>query len=481
MKTTILRINNLTLSEYNYGKLLHSSFSLYEGEVVAFVGLDYSGKDLLTNVLSCRIDIDFNKCNIYVNGEKIIKQTELKKQVFCIRDLNYYIRQWSVCEYISISKMKWILSKRSIQAINAHLSTIINGLGLDIDCNATIGSLTELEKREIDIVKAIYDGYKIIIIEDEFNGMSTTEIHTFACLLKRAVQKKIAVIINCHSFEAASILADRYLIFSNGCIIKKCDKAAIPDVNKINNYLLGELMPSTPKSASTLSSNSPNQIINIYSIHNFSINGNRHFNLDFNSREIITYIVSKRSDRRLFFNYVSGKVIQNNFDYRYNNVPFSPEGFFDFTSRHIVSIDCIGMKTQDSIMNTMTVGDNLIIPSLEKISLLDYFINANDIEKALCNETQKNNHLENNANTEFYKTKANTLEIHDRIIISLERWMIYRPNVIVFYEPFINCDNYGVTLVQSYIKRFSMSGAAVIVVKSRPEYMEEITDSIVEI
>ncbi len=72
-------------------------------------------------------------------------------------------------------------------------------------------------------------------------------------------------------------------------------------------------------------------------------------------------------------------------------------------------------------------------------------------------------------------------DVNELIRLTLERWYIYRPAMIILYEPFIECDPYGVSLVREYIKRFADRKTAVIIIKSRDEYIADISDHIFEI
>jgi len=49
------------------------------------------------------------------------------------------------------------------------------------------------------------------------------------------------------------------------------------------------------------------------------------------------------------------------------------------------------------------------------------------------------------------------------------------------FEPFFHCDIFGISLVKSYIKKFTGIGTTVIIVKSRKEYAEDISDRIISI
>ncbi len=77
--------------------------------------------------------------------------------------------------------------------------------------------------------------------------------------------------------------------------------------------------------------------------------------------------------------------------------------------------------------------------------------------------------------------KAGSLKINELIQLTLERWRIFNPNVLVLLEPFALCDVKDVSVVKSYIKKFSQNGTTVIIVNTREEYVEDISDRIINI
>ncbi|MBO5520192.1 MAG: hypothetical protein J5973_00780, partial [Eubacterium sp.] len=72
-------------------------------------------------------------------------------------------------------------------------------------------------------------------------------------------------------------------------------------------------------------------------------------------------------------------------------------------------------------------------------------------------------------------------EQSSRIRVDMGRWLMFRPKVLVLYEPFSTCDTYEATLISTYIKQFANMGAAVIVVKSNEEFMLELADHMYKI
>lgn len=72
------------------------------------------------------------------------------------------------------------------------------------------------------------------------------------------------------------------------------------------------------------------------------------------------------------------------------------------------------------------------------------------------------------------------LKINELVELTLARWYVLNPKVIVLLEPFGLCDVNGVKIVKRYLKKFSSKGTAVIVISARSEYMEGISDRIID-
>lgn len=77
--------------------------------------------------------------------------------------------------------------------------------------------------------------------------------------------------------------------------------------------------------------------------------------------------------------------------------------------------------------------------------------------------------------------KAGELRVNERIRMTLERWYIFNPIVLILFEPFALCDVNGVDIVKKYVKKFANKGTTVIIVNTREEYVEDISDRIVHI
>jgi len=467
MKKDILRVQNFNM-EYNASlKLVDVSLCLMAGETVGFLGLDNSGKNLLVDIL-CGEEGYFQGY-IFVEGKRIIHMEDLHKHVYKISISNFLIENWSVADYIYLlSESSFGVYQRKNLVERANL--LIKKLGLDLDASKELKSLTELEKRLVDLVKAYSKEAKILVIEDNFEGCSSDEIRMFKTALNKITEDRMAAIIDSYSAQVLSILSDKYIIFKGGRIVKKCNKSYIRDNNHLEKFLLGSTVTSRKKALDSYKNEQNSSSDIIYSVRNMILKkGKTRF--DFYRGEVVSILDLDIYEEKHIFDMLSGRDIDKNMEIYLEQNYCSFNDITDFVKHKIVSVGNLGGR--DELLLQMSIGDNLIIPSLNKIKPLDYVFSRHKILKVLENEV-KNNIMESN-------DYVSDMTANDFIVLLLERWYIYRPKVLILYEPFFHCDIFGISLVKSYIKKFTGIGTTVIIVKSRKEYAEDISDRIISI
>lgn len=105
-----------------------------------------------------------------------------------------------------------------------------------------------------------------------------------------------------------------------------------------------------------------------------------------------------------------------------------------------------------------------MIPSLEKISSLDYITAQKGIRKmTLANMLGS-----------LETVKAGSLRIHELIQLTLERWLIFNPKVLILLEPFALCD------IDYVCRRAKEAGAMIYVVTGSPsgETAKKVADKV---
>lgn len=467
MKKIVLKMNELNLQNERYGKLEYASLYALEGDITAFLGLNYSGKELAVQILLGTIDLDWNENHIYIDGQKIRRTSDLHSLAYYLCAEPPGIENWTVAEYISLTEVSWFLSKKVKKRLLKETEEQLEEAGVHIDIRKKMNSLNALERRMVEVMRARKKGARILILEDECEGMDRETFCSYAHFLKKAIKNRMAAILVCHSDMVYSVLADNYIIFRRGRVVKKWKKNSGYDNGKISDYLLGETMIQKKNSLDSYARKiRPGKDI-VYGVRKLLIGKNLE-DYDFRKGEITTFILANHTKRTNFFMNLSGRITPNHVEYLLNDKFVSRPAFLSFIKNKVVSVMKRGNDYE--IFEKMSVGDNLILPSLRKIPRLVYMISGNKMSEILREEIEHESLINNDM--------VYCLDKNNHINISFNRWYVFNPKSIILYEPFTSCDAYGVSIILSYIKKMADRGTAVIVVKSNIEYMQGISDRV---
>ncbi len=468
MKKEILRIHNLNYDSDIKIKLKNISFFILEGERVAFLGLTRSGKEVLLRLLSGKEMAENRNIKIYVDGEKR-SVCDLGKRVYLIESGNYNIKNWNVAEYLYLVDSSWKDRIRGEKGIVDRARRTFEKFSITIDVTKRIEDLTELEKRVMDMIKARETGAKIVIIQDDFDGMDYEAIHKFSEVIKTVISEKMSVIVDSNSDTVVSALADQYVIFKDGIIVKKCKKEYIKDLSQMQKYLFGT---KEEKMLHNRYSDEKKKLqINkvVYKVRGLKLGTQEEF--DFFKGNIVTFLILNKKEKERIFNELSGRVNDSGVEYITDSSKFNRRDKAFFTREKIVSIKQLGSKKE--LFRTMSVVENLLMPSLSKFSFWDFVLNAKKLTNVLM-ENLWDSKIDPNL-------KIDELDINDIINVTLERWHIYNPKVMIMYEPFALCDANGVSIVKSHIKKFANNGTSIVIINTRDENVSEISNQLMEL
>lgn len=471
MKKEILRINSL---DYTYapGRKLESiSMCILEGESVGFLGLTYSGKDLLVRLLCGEAEADIRGLNIYVDGARMSDQEELARYVYRLAASNYKIDDWTVAEYIGLVGSGWFQMLWNRRRLEEETDAYFKELGIPFDVSRRLKELTELEKRIADMVKARRHGARIVIVEDEFEGMRPESIEEFSRIMKRLARESMAVIVNSHSDMVLSMLSDKYIIMKKGRIVKKCRTDYIQDGRHLEKFLLGSTIKSKKQNMDSYAPEQSEEKKTVYRVRGMELKDGRKGDFNFSRGEVVTFLVLDGREKERLFLMLSGRQPGRDMYCNIDSREYASGDFSGFVRGKIVSVMHMGSK--EEVFTHMSAGQNLLLPSLGKISSAEYIASSGRLSKMLKQNMDSDAMMPD--------MEAGDLEINDLISITLERWYIYNPKVLVLFEPFAQCDVFGVSIVKSYIKKFANRGTAVIILKSREEYVEDISDKIISL
>lgn len=471
MKREILRISDLNYRHERMPALENISLCILEGECVGFFGLSYSGKNFLVSLLTGKVEGASGKFSFSIDAQKVDSNKELKEKVYHMTAQNYLIGDWTVAEYIGLVDSRGFGLILRKGAIEEKASQLFAELGLEMDVSRKLRDISEAEKRIVDLVKALNKGARLVVIEDEFEGMDAEDIRLFQETMKRLIAGRMAVIISSNSYMVMQTLSDKYVFFNKGRIVKKCARKSIRDREQLEGYLLGDTLLSLESEPDRQAPEHNGRENVIYRVKGLRLQNGEQREFAFAKGEVTTFLILNGREKEEFFLALSGRRRDDKTVYLLDGIRLAAAGTDLFVKNKIVSVKNMGGS--EELFSKMTVEENLLMPSLSKLSAWDYIAASGGLMKMVSRDGGAKDVEQN--------TLTGNLKINEMIRLILERWYFYNPRVLVLFEPFIMCDAQGISIVKAYIRKFAQRGTAVIICQSRDEYIEDLSDRILRI
>ncbi len=203
------------------------------GEIHALVGENGAGKSTLMKILSGAYQKDSGR--IYIDGEEVhIKNTFDSKKlgIGIIYQEFSLVPDLSVAENVFLSQlggqkfwMKWGRLKREAEAL-------IEGIGFRINPSIKVGRLSIAHQQIIEIVKALSEKVKVLILDEPSAVLGPYEIQKLFDTLNRLKKEGVAIIYISHHLSEIFQIADRVSVLKDGTsseslTVSKTDKDAI--------------------------------------------------------------------------------------------------------------------------------------------------------------------------------------------------------------------------------------------------------------
>jgi len=111
----------------------------------------------------------------------------------------------------------------------ARLSEICRNYGIDIDLRAKIWQLSVGEQQWVEILKALYVGSKLLILDEPTAVLTPQETEQFFVTLKQMTREGLSIILITHKLEEVMLVSDRVTVLRKGRYV---DTVRTADVTK---------------------------------------------------------------------------------------------------------------------------------------------------------------------------------------------------------------------------------------------------------
>ena len=186
-----------------------------QGEILALLGENGSGKTTLMNMLSGIYKPDSGQ--IFVDGKEVsIDSPEDSKRL----GIGMVHQHFKLVEVFSAADNIWMGKEKAGLLLKkdryAKIEEIATKFGFDIDPKKKVYNMSVSEKQTLEIIKVLYYGARIIILDEPTAVLTVQEIEKLFSVLRRMKEEGHSIIIITHKLNEVMDISDRVAILRKG-------------------------------------------------------------------------------------------------------------------------------------------------------------------------------------------------------------------------------------------------------------------------
>ena len=214
-RTAAVSVRNVTK---RFGPVLANDkvcLDIYRGEILALLGENGSGKTTLMNMLSGIYYPDEGE--IYINGKPVSISSPKESFHLGIGMIHQHFKLvdvFTAAENIILGLDEKLDMKSAIRKIRK----ICDQYGFDIDPNQKIYDMSVSQKQTIEIIKVLYRGADILILDEPTRGIDVGAKSEIYQIMNELTEQGVSIIMISSDMEEIMGMADRILVMCEGKI-----------------------------------------------------------------------------------------------------------------------------------------------------------------------------------------------------------------------------------------------------------------------
>ncbi len=228
------------------------SLAVSSGEVVALLGENGAGKTTLMNILFGHYVAD--EGSIEIDGKQLPSgstDAAIKAGVGMVHQHFTLAENMSVLDNIMLgTESMWSL-KSDVKAARKKLERLAVDYGLETQPDAIVGELSVGERQRVEILKVLYRGAKILILDEPTAVLTPAEADQLFENLRTMVKNGMSVIFISHKLHEIMAISNRVCVLRHGAMVgevetKQTTKEALAELMVGRAIARPKAKPSTP-------------------------------------------------------------------------------------------------------------------------------------------------------------------------------------------------------------------------------------------
>lgn len=231
---TAIELKNITKT---FGKVVANknvSLSVKKGEILSILGENGSGKTTLMNMIS---GIYFpDEGQIFVDGNEVSIRSPKDAYDLNIGMIHQHFKLVDIFNATENIILGMDGDKFNLKNSTAKIKETCDKYGFNIDFSKKIYEMSVSEKQTVEIVKVLYRGADILILDEPTAVLTPQETHQLFKVIRRMRDDGKAIIIITHKLHEVLEISDRV------SVLRKGEYIGTINTSEANEMLLTEMM-----------------------------------------------------------------------------------------------------------------------------------------------------------------------------------------------------------------------------------------------
>ncbi len=235
---SILALENVSKS---FGSLKVTdgvSFDVPEGEALGIIGPNGAGKSTLFNLITGNLQADAGR--IHFLGENVTRTPAMTR---CLNGVGRSFQIPQPFEGLTVFENLIVAgafgrdtSEREVTDICAD---VLERTGLIDRANVPAGKLTLLERKRLELARAMATGPKLLLLDEIAGGLTDAECASLIATIRDIHAQGTTIIWIEHVLHALTAVVERLLVLDFGRVIGIGDPAEIMESREVKEIYLG--------------------------------------------------------------------------------------------------------------------------------------------------------------------------------------------------------------------------------------------------
>ena len=446
------------------------SFSIKQQSIHAILGENGAGKSTLVKILYGHSFHDSGQ--ILINSQQVeIKNPFVAKKL----GINMVFQHFSLFESLSVYEnlILGIDENLSFNKLKENTIGICNKYGFNLNLDSPISSLSVGERQTVEIVRALLNNPKILILDEPTSVLTPFEIQRLFNIIKRLVKDGLTVLFISHKLEEIINLTNFVTILRSGKVIGTYETHQ-ESPESLGLKMLGYEVPALDKKQS-INSNKPTfEIKNLSTSYNdpFSVNL-KDINLQIKKGEIMGIAGVAGNGQNELMDILTNESDENfQGEIIFKNINISKLSTFD---RRKLSISFVTeQRLGHSAVPEMTLEENVLLSlnyksEFSKNNLIN-FNNISDYTKKIIKEF--------NVSAPSTISKAGELSGGNLQKFIIGREILSNPDLLILSQPTWGIDVGSESFIRKSLLELSEKGISILIISHDIEELIELCHQI---